>query len=167
MHRSQRTAFTLLELLVVIGVIGALTSLLLPAVNAVRQSSRRTGCMSNLRQIGLAMEQYLDIHKKYPLAAQVPSVTPDRPDLPDLLGGFSEHNRQLFACPSDINYFAKEGLSYEYPAVFLAGKTRRQIAKTRPLDTVWVAFDFDHFHGPEGMEGARNFLFADSHVASF
>ena len=159
--------FTLVEILVVIAIIGVLVSLLLPAIHATREASRRTSCLSNLRQIGLAMEQYLDVNKRYPKAAQVPSVTPDRPDLADLLGGFSENNRDLFACPSDREYFPVEGISYEYPSFRLAGKTRRQLAKQRPLDQVWVTYDFEHFHGPSGLEGARNVLYADAHVASF
>ncbi len=153
--QRQCDGFTLVELLVVIAIIGGLVSLLMPAVNAAREASRRTSCLSNLRQIGLAMEQYLDVNKRYPEAAQVPSVTPDRPDLADLLGGFSEHNRELFACPSDRIYFPVEGISYEYPSPRLAGKTRRQLAKQRPLDQVWVAFDYEHFHGPSGLEGAQ------------
>jgi prepilin-type N-terminal cleavage/methylation domain-containing protein/prepilin-type processing-associated H-X9-DG protein len=166
-RRDVATGVTLVELLVVIAIIGALISLLFPAINAVRETSRRTSCLSNLRQIGLAMEQYLDIHQRFPEAAQVPSVTPERPDLTDLLGGFSENNRELFACPSDREYFAAEGISYEYPSSRLAGKTRRQLAKRRPLHQVWVAFDFEHFHGPSGMEGSRNVLYADAHVAAF
>ena len=165
---ASRTAYTLVELLVVIAIIGILVSLLLPAVNAVRQASRRTACMSNLRQVGMAMEQYLDVHQdRYPEAAQVPSVTPDRPDLVDLLGTFAEQNREMVACPSENKYAQTEGLSYEYPALRLAGQTRKQLAKTRKLSEVWVAYDFDHFHGPTGMPGARNVLFADSHVESF
>jgi prepilin-type processing-associated H-X9-DG protein len=155
------------ELLIVIAIVSALVSMMLPAVNAVREASRRTSCISNLRQIGLAMEQYLDINKRYPNAAQLPSVTPDRPDLVDVIGGFAENNRELFACPSDREYFPVEGISYEYPSLRLAGKTPRQLAKRRPLSQIWVAFDFEHFHGPSGAEGARNVLYADNHVASF
>ena len=165
---QSNDGYTLVELLVVISIIGVLVSLLLPAVNSVRQSARRTACISNLRQVGMAMEQYLDVHQdKYPDAAQLPSVTPDRPDLVDLLGTFAEQNRDMFACPSDNKYFQAEGLSYEYPAARIAGRTRKQLAKTRQLTDIWVAYDFDHFHGPAGMAGARNVLFADSHVESF
>ncbi len=164
---NAHSAFTLVELLIVIVVIGVLVSLLLPAVNAVRETARRTHCLSNLRQIGLAMEQYVDIHKRFPLAAQLPSVTPDKPDLADVLGGFAENNRELFACPSDREFFAAEGISYEYSAIRVAGKTRKELTKRRPLKQIWVAFDFDHFHGPSGAEGARNVLFADAHVESF
>ncbi|QOV92041.1 type II secretion system protein [Humisphaera borealis] len=58
-RRSSRQAFTLVELLVVIGIIGLLVSILLPAVNRAREAAKTTVCASNLRQIGVAMNAYI------------------------------------------------------------------------------------------------------------
>ena len=66
MRTSQAKAFTLVELLVVIGIIAVLISILLPALNKVRASANAVACESNMRQLGVAFAMYLNEHKKYP-----------------------------------------------------------------------------------------------------
>jgi competence protein ComGC len=64
----KRRAFTLIELLVIVMVIGGLIALILPAVQAAREASRRAGCITNLRQIGIALHHYESAHGMFPPA---------------------------------------------------------------------------------------------------
>ena len=67
---NRRAAFTLVELLVVIAIIGVLVGLLLPAVQAAREAARRMACSNNLKQLGLAVHNYENTHRRLPAAGQ-------------------------------------------------------------------------------------------------
>ena len=133
---GQRNArgFTRVELLVVMAIIGMMVGLLLPAVQYARGSARRSQCLSNLHQIGIAMESYLDVQGsrgKYPVLCAMPSVcdktaqvtgVPRFLTLREVLAPYIEESLGAFNCPSDVlldeppdlRYFEREQQSYEY-----------------------------------------------------
>ncbi|MCA9185417.1 MAG: DUF1559 domain-containing protein [Pirellulaceae bacterium] len=116
------TGFTLIELLVVIAIIGVLVALLLPAVNAARESARRTQCSNNIRQVGLAIINYESATRFLPHSGQ--GLTDDVPPK-------TEFNPQsTFAL---ILPYLEEGTTYaliDQKVPYNATESNKQLAKT-------------------------------------
>ncbi len=87
LRRRRPKGFTLIELLVVIAIIAVLIALLLPAVQQAREAARRTQCKNNLKQFGLAMANYHDVYKMFPVGGTggCCSTPPNLGHLPRLL----------------------------------------------------------------------------------
>lgn len=172
---KPRQAFTLIELLVVIAIIAILASLLLPALARGKQRARSVACISNLHQVGIGLELYLQDHDSMlPTCARLPSLDTNSAALPTVLAPYTE-NKEVFKCPSDRTFFQKEATSYEWNS-FLNGAPYDRPEDWTPVTQglVEVIFggrintpltgDAEAFHVPGGTYLGKNALFFDGRV---
>jgi prepilin-type processing-associated H-X9-DG protein len=181
-HRPPaRRAFTLVELLVVIGCIVLLIGLLLPVLARAREQSRRTACLSNVRSIGQAMYLYANAFRNRLPNDNPPLDVPPNPGSQVLVYFAKETIRSVgvFWCPGDNDspprdivtgdYLVPDSarVSYDYFSVWWPGEQPPIL--TRMKGRAPLAWDHDggqknsavHNHGADG----GNVVFADGHAA--
>lgn len=165
-------AFTLVEMLVVIAIIAMLAALLLPVLSRGKETARSTACVSNLHQIGLALQIYVDSHhNRLPVMRDRPADTNSPPAnaLPsvDVVLKTDLGNLNVLRCPSDRDgIFEQTGSSYSWNSL-LNGEDADHL-KVLGLNfsprAIPVFFDKEGFHAARGPDKAVNYLYADGHI---
>lgn len=173
-------AFTLVELLVVVAIVGILAGLLLPGLGRAKALTKATVCVGNLRQIGIALQMYVDDH-----ANRMPEMRDRRP--PDgtnapASGGASGElpspDRVLAAqlgdpgvlrCPADRGgWYESTGSSYGWNSLLNGQDANRlQVFQLEfPDGDVPVFFDKEAFHRERGPRKGVNYLYANGRLKS-
>ena len=158
-------AFTLVEVLVAIAIAGTLAVLTMPAFHRVTASSRATGCLSNLRQLGIALNLYLGEHNQTmpALAAGRHDKSENVPALDNTLNVYAADPR-VFACPADTHLAASTGTSYYWNVALnnqpLAALNFLTVIADHPHIPIFA--DKEGFH--DFSDHKVNLLYADGHA---
>jgi prepilin-type N-terminal cleavage/methylation domain-containing protein len=104
-----QSGFTLVELLVVIAIIGILVALLLPAIQAAREAARRSQCLNNLKQIGIAYQNYHDTYSRFPFSGDN-CINPSDPNSNFSAGAGNIH---CYSWPFHILPFVEQQALYD------------------------------------------------------
>jgi prepilin-type processing-associated H-X9-DG protein len=174
-------AFTLIELLVVIATIAVLAGLLLPTLSRTKEAGRATACLSNLHQMGVAIQLYVqDNNNRLPYMSDIYPTATNAYLGPDQVLSNSLGNIRVLLCPSDrwpadktkplpqeaATYFDQTGCSYSWNN-FLNGQDADHlniIGLQFDPNQIPLMFDKEKFHIARGESKAKNFLYADGHI---
>ncbi|MGO8700800.1 MAG: type II secretion system protein [Limisphaerales bacterium] len=162
-------AFSLIELLVTIAILGMLAALLLPTLGRASEAGRTTECKSNLHQIGLALQLYVQQNNnRLPVMYDLPLSQPPT-DLAVINNVLASQlaSPAVLRCPSDAaRLFAQTGSSYSWNSLVNGENADELQIFLRQLSTTKVplVFDKQKFHAALGAKRGVNFLYADGHV---
>ena len=166
--KTSRRAFTLIELLVVIAIITILAAILFPVFARAREAARASSCLSNLKQIGLAVSMYAADHEGYPMHSSLSIVSP-RTRWPDYIYPYVK-NEQVFNCPSapaDVfrkpwahnqqSFYGGYGFNYQYLGNNRFPFSAPDAAVQAPASTIAVA-DTQGCGWDAGIRNAGNYV---------
>jgi len=168
MHIRLTKAFTLIELLVVVSLMAVLAALLMPAFGRVKESGRGTVCLSNLHQIGIALQLYVqDNGNRLPAMRDKSLTTTNALPSPDLVLSNYLGNIHVLNCPSDSRgLFQSTGSSYAWNSLLNGQDADHLSAFGMQFDPhqIPLMFDKEGFHKRRGRGKEVNYLYADGHI---
>jgi prepilin-type N-terminal cleavage/methylation domain-containing protein/prepilin-type processing-associated H-X9-DG protein len=165
--------FTLVELLVVIAIIAILAALLLPVVAKSKEHGKSAACLSNLHQVGLALQLYThDSENKMPVMYDALFGTnaiplTNSPATIDIVLSNYLGNVRVLLCPSDDKQlFAQTGSSYAWNSLVNGQDAEHLNVFSIDFDphSIPLAFDKEAFHAAIGKGRGVNYLYADGHI---